>query len=217
MELLQYGTVEEPLNINEKVKVRYAPTVALAVPHQRTVKRFQRAAMVVDRNFTRDEPTLIEQGFQELQQQIPTLMRINKTMEAPSSIISGVIDQLFVWHESKDIGRNSLFSFAPFQFDHGTPGSSLDSWMQLPWRGIRSSDHDWIFVKLPKALADHAPTVEELFITSCGLMASGTRSILISRWRVGGQTTIDLTREFALLLNDHAASDALAAECSVAC
>jgi len=33
---------------------------------------------------------------------------------------------------------------------------------------------------------------DEMFLAVCGLMASGCRTILISRWRVGGQSTVDL-------------------------
>jgi hypothetical protein len=41
----------------------------------------------------------------------------------------------------------------------------------------------------------------ELFFATTALMASGTRTILLSRWRVGGKSTIELTREFAIDLN----------------
>ena len=35
-----------------------------------------------------------------------------------------------------------------------------------------------------------------MFLTVCGLMATGTRTVLLSRWRTGGQTSYDLVREF---------------------
>ena len=37
----------------------------------------------------------------------------------------------------------------------------------------------------------------EIFLSVCGLMASGGRTLLLSRWRTGGQTSFDLVREFA--------------------
>ena len=37
---------------------------------------------------------------------------------------------------------------------------------------------------------------EDVFLSLCGLMASGSRTILLSRWRTGGKTSYDLTREF---------------------
>src|SRR5690606_20506333 len=48
----------------------------------------------------------------------------------------------------------------------------------------------------------------DLFFTSCAFMASGTRTLLISRWRTGGQTSVDLSREFLQELPHAAASAA---------
>jgi hypothetical protein len=41
-----------------------------------------------------------------------------------------------------------------------------------------------------------------------GLMATGARTVLISRWRPGGQSSIDLVREFAQELPHTTAADA---------
>ena len=37
---------------------------------------------------------------------------------------------------------------------------------------------------------------DEVFLAACGLMASGSRTALLSRWRVGGQSTTKLIKEF---------------------
>ena len=37
----------------------------------------------------------------------------------------------------------------------------------------------------------------DMFLSLCGLMSTGARTVLISRWRTGGQTSFDLVREFA--------------------
>jgi len=39
-------------------------------------------------------------------------------------------------------------------------------------------------------------TGDELFLAACGLMASGSRTALLGRWRVGGQSTTNLMKEF---------------------
>ncbi|HEX5500200.1 MAG TPA: hypothetical protein VFX03_13270, partial [Thermomicrobiales bacterium] len=48
----------------------------------------------------------------------------------------------------------------------------------------------------------------ELFLSTCGLMATGARTVLISRWRTGGQTSYDLVREFVQELPETTASNA---------
>ena len=51
-------------------------------------------------------------------------------------------------------------------------------------------------------------TGDEVFLTVCGLMASGSRTVLLSRWRVGGQSTVDLMREFVQELPHESAAAA---------
>ena len=48
----------------------------------------------------------------------------------------------------------------------------------------------------------------DLFLSVCGLMANGARTVLLSRWRSGGQTSFDLVREFAQELSDTTPADA---------
>ena len=48
----------------------------------------------------------------------------------------------------------------------------------------------------------------EVFLTVCGLMSTGTRTVLLSRWRPGGQSSIDLVREFVAQLPHTTAADA---------
>jgi CHAT domain-containing protein len=48
----------------------------------------------------------------------------------------------------------------------------------------------------------------EMFLTVCGLMSTGARTILLSRWRVGGESSYELTRQFIQELPFAAAADA---------
>jgi CHAT domain-containing protein len=45
-------------------------------------------------------------------------------------------------------------------------------------------------------------------MATCGLMASGCRTVLLSRWRIGGQSTADLMREFLQELPHDSADNA---------
>jgi hypothetical protein len=47
-----------------------------------------------------------------------------------------------------------------------------------------------------------------MFLAVCGLMSSGVRTLLISRWRSGGQTSFDIVREFAQELPHTTPADA---------
>jgi hypothetical protein len=49
---------------------------------------------------------------------------------------------------------------------------------------------------------------EEIFLTLCGMMSTGTRTVLLSRWRTAGQTSHELVREFVQELPHTTASAA---------
>lgn len=48
----------------------------------------------------------------------------------------------------------------------------------------------------------------EIFLSVCGMMSTGTRTILLSRWRSGGQTSLDLVQEFTQELPHTTPADA---------
>jgi hypothetical protein len=203
MEVLQIGSAEDSVNLSDKVRIRYAPTAELAVPDKRVAKRFRRSGVIVDRNFLKDDAAKMAQGLTDLQSAIPDIEQIDKTMQGVSALVGATVDQLVVWHMNNEKPKG-LYGFSPFQFDSGRSGASLDAWMMLPWRGVDQMILSGVSSAIEGSGRGRA-NGSELFLTTMGLMASGSRTVLISRWRVGGQTTLDLTREFAMELGKQSA------------
>jgi CHAT domain-containing protein len=54
----------------------------------------------------------------------------------------------------------------------------------------------------------NVPNGDEIFLATCGMMSTGTRTVLVSRWRTGGRTAVDLVREFAQELPHASAANA---------
>ena len=92
--------------------------------------------------------------------------------------------------------------WSPVSRSRGAKQTSLSHWLTLPQFGPQR-------VLLPAArnLAERggkaskrksasSPLGTELFLASCGLMSTGAQTILLSSWRVGGDATLELTREF---------------------
>ncbi|MGI9519492.1 MAG: CHAT domain-containing protein, partial [Pirellulaceae bacterium] len=207
MELLQVGTNEVSSNLNQQVRVRYAPMMSLAVPDERQSRRFRRSAIVAHRNFIRDDGDRIAAGRDEFIAGMPDTEQIEKTMQGTSNLLTSTIDQVTVWHDNKDNARGGPLSFAPLQLDQGKSGSGLDGWMMLPWRGVDQVILSGISSGIEGSSRTRADG-SELFLASTAMMASGARTILVSRWRVGGQSTMDLTRELAQGLGKFPASEA---------
>jgi CHAT domain-containing protein len=92
-------------------------------------------------------------------------------------------------------------------FDAGRPGASLADWMLLPISGVEQAVFPGFHTSSENALK-RASTGDEVFLTATSLMATGCRTALLSRWRVGGQSTADLVREFVQELPHQPASAA---------
>src|SRR5207244_2511316 len=114
--------------------------------------------------------------------------------------------RLVVLHDMDDSDRVP-FDWSPAQIDRGKPGSTLGSWFPLPWGGPDQIVLPGFHTPAESAMKKGG-SGDELFLTACGLMSTGTRTILLSRWRVGGKTTFDLVREFVQELPHTTASAA---------
>jgi hypothetical protein len=117
-----------------------------------------------------------------------------ESLPAPSGVLSTAFDRLVLMADVEDPDKLP-YGWSPAKLDAGKPGSTLADWTLLPFAGAEQ-------VVLPgfHTAAEYGlkrpGTGEEVFLTACGLMASGSRTILLSRWRVGGQSTVELMREF---------------------
>ena len=99
------------------------------------------------------------------------------------------------------------YGWSPVSLDRGKPGSSLASWIALPWGAPQQVVLPGFHTAAENGLKKGG-NGNEIFLTLCGLMSSGSQTILLSRWRTGGQTAYDLTREFTQELPHRPASAA---------
>jgi hypothetical protein len=134
-------------------------------------------------------------GAQAIAESLGGAVIFARELPAPSGLLAKLQDRWIVLADQEESGRGVL-GWAPLVLDGGKPGSSLADSMRLPLGRPRQ-------VILP---AFHTPAEvglrrpgqgEELFVACCGLMSAGCQTVLLSRWRVGGQSTLDLVREFA--------------------
>ena len=206
-ELIQIGTSEESVNLADKMDIRYAPTLGTAVADDRTPRRFGKSLVVAGRTNARDDQELAEGSFETLKSEMGGAEMITKSNKVPSNLLSSLVDQIVVWSEI-DAADETNTSISPMQFDAGRTGSALGSWLQLPW-----TDIDQAVLPGFKSAGSGGKSVnsngEELFLMSCTMLATGTKSLLISRWPVGGQTTMEFTRQFAVESGNRTPSEAL--------
>ena len=76
-------------------------------------------------------------------------------------------------------------------------GRALSDWMMLPWGSPEQLVLPTFHTAAEFGLKKGPATGDEMFLSVCGLMAAGSRTMLLSRWRVGGRSTADFVREYA--------------------
>ncbi|MBI2477971.1 MAG: CHAT domain-containing protein [Planctomycetia bacterium] len=122
------------------------------------------------------------------------MTRLKEPLAVPSNLLAPFCDRLVVL---TDITSESAspYGWSPMQFDHGKPGSTVGDWGTLPFGSPEQIILPGFHTEAETALKRPSGG-DDIFLSLCGLMASGSRTILLSRWRTGGKSSYDLAREF---------------------
>lgn len=193
-EALQIPSADGTKDLGTLLNVRYCPTLSLVLPDKRGRKPLGRTAIVAGKMMIRDDPALTAGVADKLVAAVPGATVVPPLLPAPSSLISSTIQRLVVLQDLDDSDKG-LYSLIPLPGDKARSGGSLAEWFALPWAGPDEVVLPGFHTAAENSLK-RGGTGDELFLTICGLMSTGSRSILISRWRTGGQTSLDLTREY---------------------
>jgi hypothetical protein len=190
-------------SIFTKMPLRYAPTLALSVPDKRPTKRSTRTAVVTGKMLPREEEALTQMAAEQIGG-LPDVSLIGETLPAPSALFTAACDRFVLFADLEDQDRLP-YGWSPAKIDAGKGASTLSEWGLLPFAGVEQVVFPGFHTPAEYSLKQGG-TGEEVFLTVCGLMASGSRTILLSRWRVGGQSTVELMREFVQELPHSAAA-----------
>jgi tetratricopeptide (TPR) repeat protein len=195
-EALPLADAENAPPLISQIRVRYVPTLALAAPESEPKTAFNRTAVVAGKLFPRDDVELAVGEYERILAQLPTAARLMGNLPVSSSLLASQFDQLIVYHDLDEAAKGP-YDWSPCPVDKGKAASALSEWFSLPWGGPRQ-------VILPgfhtpaEASLRRGGTGDELFLTACAFLASGSKTVLLSRWRTAGQASYDLTREFAV-------------------
>jgi hypothetical protein len=143
---------------------------------------------------------------------VPGALPLDADDAAPSPVVATLLDALLVLDDVDTIGPNPL-GWSPMPIDRSERSGALDQWLALagngPQRVLLPGMHTLAERggRAPRR-RDAALPGSELFYASCSLMSAGAETALLSRWRVGGQSTLDLVREFIQELPHATAAEA---------
>ena len=179
-----------------RVRIRYAPTASLAISDGR--QREARQTLVVLGRLSPKHDDGTSKAFEVFSKAVPDSVALpGPTVPAPANAYAALVDRLVVLDDLGAAEANP-YGWSPFSLDHGKPGSTLADWFALPWNGPAVVVLPGFHTAAESGLkhVEHKAPGNGLFLSVCGLMANGAQTILLSRWRTGGQSSFDLVREF---------------------
>jgi tetratricopeptide (TPR) repeat protein len=181
-----------------RMRIRYLPLASLAVPDGRGRRPSAKTAVVVGKLFPQDAQEVAQQAYEKLAGVVRGSTMLRTPPPVPSSLYGVLIDHLIVLD---DLGMvpQSPYGWAPIPLDRSRPGNQLEDWFALPFGGPDVIVLPGYRTAAENALKQTPPLGPgmEIFLPICGLMNTGARTILLSRWRPAGKTAFDLVREFA--------------------
>jgi tetratricopeptide (TPR) repeat protein len=207
-EALQVEQGDELRSLISKVRIRYVPTLSLAHPLDGAPRPVRNFAVLSGKLDGREQDELGAQVAEEIMTASRGAFQVDPANSIPSRYSAPFWEQLLILRDI-DTQKQLPYDWAPVHKDRVKSNNTLRSWFKLPWGapervimpGYHTAAED-AFKRQRRADGS------EVFLTVCGMMSTGTRTILLSRWRTGGQTAYDLVREFVQELPFTSASDA---------
>ncbi len=166
--------------------------------------------VVVSKLHPRDDPSFAQTEFDRLHKGSAHVTAIKGSNTIASPLYGSIFDTLVVYDDLA-IGKKGAYDWSPLQLDRVESFGALSQWFALPWKSptqiILPGFHTPAENGLKTALGQ-ANVGNEMFLSICGLMSTGARTVLLSRWRTGGASSYELIREFVQELPFASAADA---------
>ena len=196
-EALQVKIGDKYQSLISRFEIRYAPTAALGVSWQNPRRTEGRTGVVLGKLFPRDKPEVAIEEFKRLGDVLSQTIPIQTPVPAPPSLLRVCFDRLVVFD---DIQANpgDPYGWQPVLASRVAHGAKLADWLELPTGNpqtlVLPGFHTVAENSFKNIRADASG--QEIFLSLCGLMSTGTRTILLSRWRTGGAIGYGRIREF---------------------
>lgn len=205
------GTGGNKEMVIDRTPVRYVPTLGWAAP-DRIRPRPIRTTLVAAATGSGADEYLPRQAAEELAATATGAVIVDTPVTVASSLIAGLTEQTIVL-ASATLDPAAPYAFTPVPLDRSSNQGSLSEWLTLPLpncqRLLLGGVHTAAETGLKsrgRGRGDALNAGPEVFHASCALLASGAKTVLMSRWQTDGKTHRDLLREMTLEL-PHTAAD----------
>ena len=194
----------ESRRLHDVCRIRYCPTRSLAVLRFETPKTGGPVGIYTGRLVRGDKPAIAQEWAARLAGSIDRAVVLpTPAPAAPMPLVASLVDTLLVFDELS--GDGPVATRPLFSMQSGKPAMTFGDWLGSPSKrpqcivlpGFQSAMAGGL-TKQP------ARPGEDIFLAVTDLVAAGGRTAVVSRWRMGGKTSIDLVEEF---LRDRTGAD----------
>lgn len=210
---------QPPAALADRMMVRYGPTAALAVGNQRPLRRVRHTGISVNKYGPEGADDMADEAWDQLAEVVTGPLRLPLPLPQPGFLVAPMVDELIAL-DDVELEASDPLGWSPLPQSRAKVADNIQAWLALPYggpervvltgfptaaeqglKGARSRTSSRSGVRGP-------PPGNEIFQSLCGLMSTGARTILITRWRTGGRTNLDLVREFVRELPNLPAAEA---------
>lgn len=193
-----------------KMRIRYAPTLGLMLPTLGRKRPIPNTAVVVGKLGNGEPPELAQNATDALIRDVPGTAKVPSPLPGAPAVYGTLFDRLVVFNDIPESATRP-FGWTPLAAETGSRvTANLADWWELPFAapqevilpGYHTLAEDGIKSQNANATGD------EMYLSVMGLMSCGSRTILLARWRCGGQTCYEMMREFVKELRTMPASEA---------
>jgi hypothetical protein len=198
----------------DRLPIRYGPTAALAMRSpRRPLRRTQHTGIVANDLSLGANEADTEAMLAEFENAVVGALRLPAQLPVAANLLVPLLDSLVVLDDVDPARLAGIGSLLPR--GRGTAADAAESAVALPFggpqhvivTGFTTAAEQGLRPSRRNAARDVRPG-SEVFQTLCGMMATGARTIVLSRWRTGGRTNLELVREYVRELPQLPATEA---------
>ena len=195
-------------------RIRIAPTVGVAFSPRLPLRRVQRTGIAGKDLLPGDSDDEQEESLEVLRDALENPFDLPPQLPVSNPVVGSLLETLLVL-DDVELELAAPLEWSPIPQGRSARRSSLAYWLNLPQFGPQR-----VILPATRTVAERggkvskrksinvAPAGTELFLASCGLMSTGAQTILLSHWQVGGDSTLEIVREFMQELPHTTAADA---------
>jgi hypothetical protein len=201
-EVLVLPDSQPPAVLADRMLVRYGPTAALAIGDRRPLRRTRHTGISVNEYGSDDADDMADEAWNRLAEVVAGPLRLPTPLPQPGFLVAPLVDELIVL-DDLEVEANDPLGWSPLPRARNRAADNLSAWLALPYGGPERvvltgfpTAAEQALKSTRRSSARGPAPGNEMFQSLCGLMSTGARTILITRWRTGGRTNLDLVREF---------------------